>query len=448
MHAAYRYAAHLGWGRVSPGEVTPLWDAPTRKRDEQVFFRVLERTGDLDAALSTVQPSAAPYDSLLSALQRYQQFEQNGGWPTIPEGPTLKAGQLDARVPVVRERLAITGDLPIPVDSVRARVASAPPFSQRNVTAPADTGATSTAETVYRFDDDLWAAVLRFQRRHGLATDGAIGPTTRAAMNVSADQRVRQIGINLERWRWMPDNLGSRYVVVNIAGFSLNVIEDGRSVLSMRVITGRPFRQTPVFSDEISYLVFNPYWHIPQSLAVQDKLPMIRRDPGYLARQRIQVFRGWGADAARVDPAMIDWSTTSASNFPYRLRQDPGPWNALGRVKFMFPNPYSVYLHDTPERGLFEQAERTFSSGCIRVAKPAELAVYLLADHPDWTPERIRTAMQDGTTEQAVVLNERVLVHLQYWTTWTENGDVHFRNDVYGRDVLLLEALEDRRVVS
>nr|WP_245846206.1 L,D-transpeptidase family protein [Longibacter salinarum] len=246
----------------------------------------------------------------------------------------------------------------------------------------------------------------------------------------------------------MPDNLGSRYVVVNIAGFSLNVIEDGRSVLSMRVITGRPFRQTPVFSDEISYLVFNPYWHIPQSLAVQDKLPMIRRDPGYLARQRIQVFRGWGADAARVDPAMIDWSTTSASNFPYRLRQDPGPWNALGRVKFMFPNPYSVYLHDTPERGLFEQAERTFSSGCIRVAKPAELAVYLLADHPDWTPERIRTAMQDGTTEQAVVLNERVLVHLQYWTTWTENGDVHFRNDVYGRDVLLLEALEDRRVVS
>ncbi|HHP7237853.1 L,D-transpeptidase family protein [Longibacter sp.] len=440
--ALWRYAMHRAFGRISPGEVTPTWNMPMRTGDVMSVLRRLSSSGDLDAALASVTPATPAYAELQNALRQYRDVEVDGGWPAVPDGPSLKPGEVDRRVPSIRERLAVTGDLTVSVDSVRARIERASSSPPTGGEVRPEEAADAPTDSLYRYDDGLEAAVVRFQRRHGLTADGVIGDATRAAMNVPAERRVAQLVANLERWRWMPDSLGARYVLVNIAGFSLDVVEEGRTVLSMRVVTGRPYRQTPVFSDEISYLVFRPFWHIPHKLAVEDKLPLIRRDPSYLERQRIKVFRSWDSDAAPVDPATIDWSTVTAENFPFRLRQDAGPLNALGRVKFMFPNPYSVYLHDTPTRGLFQQAERSFSSGCIRVERPVELARYLLHDQPGWTAERVREEMYGDGGERAVVLQRRVPVHLQYWTAWVEDGAVHFRNDIYDRDAQLLRALE------
>ena len=210
----------------------------------------------------------------------------------------------------------------------------------------------------------------------------------------------------------------------------------------MRVAVGRPFRKTPVFSDLMTHLVLSPYWHVPPSLAVRDKLPEIKREgSSWFARNHMKVFQGWGTGAREIDPATVDWGRLSASEFPYRLRQEPGPSNALGRVKFMFPNRFNVYLHDTPGRGIFDRAERAFSSGCIRVEKPIELALHLIGDQ-GWTPEAIRTVV-DRRVERTVTLRTPIPVHLLYWTAWADaDGTLHFRRDVYERDPALGAALD------
>jgi len=270
--------------------------------------------------------------------------------------------------------------------------------------------------------------------------DGVVGPKTRTAMNVPVDDRIRQIVVNLERHRWLPQSLGSPHVLVNIADFWLRVVEDDTSVLQMRVIVGTRFRRTPVFSDRISHLVFNPYWHVPPGIATADKLPLFQEDPSLVSELGFEVFDGWGPNATQVDPSSIPWDSLSASNFPYHLRRQPGPRNPLGQVKFMFPNPHDVYLHDTPARSLFDRQERCFSSGCVRVEYPAELAAFLLRPHEEWTEERIREVME-GDTPKTVRLKHPVPVHLFYWTAWMEEGTLHFREDVYDRDDAVASAL-------
>lgn len=407
------YASHLLTGRVSPTDITPSWNIPQREADLVQKLASVAGGGSVSRVVESLRQPQPEYARLVRALDRYRHITALGGWPTVPEGPTLRKGEEGERITLLRERLQVTGDLP-----------------------------TDQTEPVDTFDTALHEAVVRFQERHGLNPDGAVGPATRAALNVSAEDRVRQLVVNLERWRWLPQDLGHRHVLVNIAGFRLQVVENGEDVMQMRVITGRPYRQTPVFSGEISYLVFNPYWHVPHSIATEDKLPEIKNDPGYLARQGFEVFQGWGADARPIDPSTIDWSRLSQKNFPYRLRQKPGPLNALGRVKFMFPNPHSVYLHDTPTRGLFARADRSFSSGCIRVERPMELAEYLLDDQTEWSAQKIQDALDTSSAERAVILREKVPVHLQYWTAWAdEGGAVHFRRDVYERDEALHQAL-------
>jgi murein L,D-transpeptidase YcbB/YkuD len=246
----------------------------------------------------------------------------------------------------------------------------------------------------------------------------------------------------MERWRWLPEDLGERHVLVNAAAYELEAVEGGEPVLTMRAIVGRPYRQTPVFSDRISYMVFSPYWHVPHTLAVQDQLPLQKQDPGYFRRMGIRVFRGWGADAAEVNPDSVGWSRVTAKGFPFRLRQDPGPQNALGRVKFMFPNPYNVYLHDTPARELFRKQTRNFSSGCIRVEEARTLALWLLRGETAWTPERVDRAMEAGREETAR-LTKAIPVHLLYWTAWAEEeGTIQFRPDIYGRDEPVARAMD------
>jgi len=280
--------------------------------------------------------------------------------------------------------------------------------------------------------------------RHGLDVDGVVGSATLDALNVPVEKRVRQLIVNMERWRWLPQDLGKRYILVNIADFELDVVENSQPLMTMRVIVGRDYRRTPVFSDNMTYLVLSPYWHVPTAIAVQDILPKIQQEPGYLAKQNIRVFRGWGAETREIDPRTVNWSHVTAANFSYRLRQEPGPMNALGRVKFMFPNKFNVYLHDTPAQELFAKPERTFSSGCIRIEKPIELAEYLLQSDAKWTREKI-LAVADKRIEQTVRLPEPMPIHLLYWTAWAdEDRTVQFRADVYARDGKLYEALIER----
>lgn len=407
------YGSHLLTGRVDPTAVTPTWTAEGRRADLVQHLEQASTNTSLRDALTELRPPQPEYDALRQALAHYHTLEENGGWPSIPDGPKLEIETRDERVPRLRHRLQITGDL-------------------------SPSGAPADSLLV---DTTLQRGVKRFQQRHGLTVDGVVGPTTRSALNVPVEMRIQQIKTNLERWRWLPADLGRLHVRVNIAGFELRVVEEGADRLRMRVVVGQAYRQTPVFSDRISYLVLNPYWHVPHSIAVKDKLPDFRRDPSLISKRGYEVFRGWGTDATQIDPSIIDWSGVSASNFPYRLRQRPGPQNALGQIKFMFPNAHSVYLHDTPSRSLFGRAERSFSSGCIRMEYPLDLAMVLLRHNEDWTRERLESRV--GTdTEQTVVLEQTVPVHLLYWTAWsTADGPVHFRRDVYNRDAAVHSAL-------
>lgn len=265
--------------------------------------------------------------------------------------------------------------------------------------------------------------------RFACASGGIVGPQTIDAMN---QDRVAQLAVNMNRWRRLPDDLGRRHVFVNIPAFRLEARDADRAIVSMRVVAGEPETPTPVMSDEISYLEFSPYWNVPDSITRNTLLPQIARNPSYLAQQGFDVIRGWGEPIEIVSPSAIDWQA-ARRDFPYRLRQRPGPNNAMGLVKFMFPNDDAIYLHDTPAEHRFEERRRAFSHGCVRVEDPPALAAFLLRDEATWPREAIEAAMHDGE-RQVVTLPEHVPVHLAYFTAWVEDGVVQFRGDLYGLD--------------
>jgi murein L,D-transpeptidase YcbB/YkuD len=338
-----------------------------------------------------------------------------GGWPQLEAGPSLAMGDEGPLVEQLRERLAASGDLKEPSLSL-------PSY----------------------FDAPLEAAVKVFQHRHGLEADGVVGKKTRQALNVPVDQRIQQLLINMERWRWIPNDLGPRYLVVNIADFNLTMVDESKVRGAMRVVVGRAYRKTPVFSGTMTYLDFNPFWNVPRKLAVEDILPRIKEDPAYIQEQGFRVFSGWSEDAVELSPNEVDWASFHKDYFPVRLQQAPGPKNALGRIKFMFPNTHAVYLHDTPAKGLFNSVSRSFSSGCIRVEDPVTLAEFVLEGMDGWDRETIANHLGDGQ-RQVVRLKRPIPVHLLYWTAWAdESGTVFFREDIYERDAPLMRALKEK----
>jgi len=344
--------------------------------------------------------------ALEKALAQYRQLAAKGDWPQVPAGPSLKEGEQNERIPLLRKRLAASGDL------------------------------TAQAPQEDLFDPALKEAVQRFQTRHGLTGDGVVGAKTLTELNVPISERIRQLTASLERCQPLPTVLEKRHILVNIADFTLKLYEDGKPVLSMPVIVGKTYRQTPVFNGLISSLVLNPSWGVPHSIATKDLLPKIKKNPGYLSQLHLRVFQG-GKSSTEIAPSTVDWANLSQAHFPYRLRQEPGPNNALGRVKFLFPNPYDVYLHDTPTRELFQKDSRTFSSGCIRIAKPLDLAVYLLHGTPLGSPDALAAAIAREKT-QNVPIPSPIPVHIVYMTAWVDSeGVIQFRPDIYNREPAL-----------
>ncbi|MBX6322679.1 MAG: L,D-transpeptidase family protein, partial [Rhodospirillaceae bacterium] len=332
--------------------------------------------------------------------ERYRAIAAAGGWPMVPGTAKLSLGAVGPEVALLRQRLAASGDLPSTADAAAPEV----------------------------FDAALDAAVRAFQARHGLEVDGVVGPRTRAALNVSVQDRLATMAINLERLRRLAPWLEPDYALVNIPAAEFRLVEAGRTVMQQRAIVGRPDRPTPELDSAVTRIELNPYWNVPPRIARLDIVPKIRRDPGYLAREGIRVL---GPDG-EVDPAGIDWSGPAATR--YRLRQDPGPRNALGVVKFRIPNSFDVYLHDTPSKALFQRSERFFSSGCIRLERPLELARHLLRSDPAWSGDALDRASALGHV--VIELPKPMPIHLVYLTAWVdESGTVQFRRDVYGRDV-------------
>jgi len=397
------YGSHLLAGQLSPRKVDPDWAIKPRSRD---LARVLEEAleqNKIAEALQELAPRAKGYVQLREMLHKYRKVQQEGGWPVV-------AGSAPGKT--LRARLAASGDL---------------------------------HESSKGNDKGVTEALRRFQRRHGLAETGTVNAATLAALNVPVSERIRQIELNLERWRWMPDELGSRYILVNIPSYKMQVFEEGKPVMESKVVVGKQERQTPSFTANMAYLVLSPKWYVPRSIAVKDKLPQLKRNPQALARQGIRVYNSAGQ---QINPGSINWRAVSASNFNYQLRQDAGPRNALGGIKFMFPNPYSIYLHDTPSRELFSRNQRTYSSGCIRISNPVELAEYLLKHDPKWNKDTIKTASTSGK-QRVVNLPREVPVYLLYWTAWVDaDGLLNFRDDIYKRDKPMMRALYQDEKVS
>lgn len=359
-------------------------------------------------SLTELAPETSQYTRLRDALAEYRKTAAEGGWPALPRKFRAKRGETSDQVRQLARRLAASGD-----------------FTSR---VPESGG--------MAYDEAIAEAVKRFQRRHGLQEDGNVGPAVVAALNVPIEHRVDQIRLALERWRWLPRNLGDRYILVNIPSYSLEVWDKGSNPVSMRVVVGRKDTPTPIFNDRMTHIVFSPYWNVPSTIAEGETLPAAIRDASFLARNNMEVLDSSGKV---MDPESIDLSDPTK----YRFRQRPGSGNSLGLVKFMFPNEYNVYLHDTPADSLFARATRSFSHGCVRVEEPVVLAEYLLKDQSDWPKDRIVEAMEAGE-ERTVKLSQPIPVYLGYWTASVTSGGVRFTGDVYGIDSRQSKLLAER----
>lgn len=379
------------------------------------------RTAEARARLlHEMTPDQPDYLRLRDALHHYQTLAATRSWRPLPDGPTLERGMVSPEVGQLRQLLILYGDYPAPAQDLLNRLLKGAPDLEEQVLAD-DT-----------FDPELEQSLKRFQHRHGQSADGRVGPITRRLLNTPPEYRVKQIAFNMKRWRELPRHLGDRYIWVNLTDYSLQLIHQQEVELDMRIIIGSNYRPTPVFQKVVSTVVINPYWNVPRRLVVNDILPQARKDPAYLTRKHIRVFENWDSTTP-IPLDSIDWSQANRRNFTYLLRQDPGPHNSLGRIKFVIPDSDAIYLHDTNDRSLFRRGTRAMSSGCIRVEKPLELATALLAGSR-WDRKRIESTINSGQTRHVGLL-EQVPIYLFYATAWVgDDQQMQFRDDIYALD--------------
>lgn len=408
--AFLRHALHRAHGRIVPRTVDPDWFLFVEEVDPATLLNslaALEQSGSIGTLLDSLWPSVPEYWRLIEEKRRL--LARMAPSPVaIASGRTMKLGQRDARVPELRARLG----LPLLTDDL--------------------------------FDADVDAAIRLFQQGQGIPVDGVAGANTLDLLNLDDAGRIARIDVNLERWRWLMRVLPATRVQVNVADYFLQAFDRGHEALRMNVIVGAPYRRTPIFTEPMRYLVFNPDWQVPRKIAVQDKLPLLHKNPQALAAQGYEARRAGSADPMRPVDA-FEWETVTRGNFNYLLRQRPGPTNALGSVKFILPNPYAIYLHDTPTRALFARTGRAFSSGCIRLESPMTLADWVLRDQPDWTRERIDAVVAAGNTISVPLLAPVPVLMLYFTVVAGESGTVYYRPDPYGRDKRIVAVLARTR---
>ena len=401
------------YGKTDPKIIETTWNLNNPRKEAYVrpLLNALkeDRLPRMLPRLGPVQPF---YADLKEALATYQTLAARGGWPRVPDGPVLKPGMQEPRVEALRRRLLATGEL--------QRIGEQPQL----------------------FDETLNAAVKSFQVRHYLEPDGIVGKTVLAALNVPVEERINQMRVNLERARWVFHDVPNTFVIVDIAGFSLQYRYQGALAWSTRVVVGQPFNQTPIFRSDIRSMVLNPTWTVPAAIVNKEMVPNMLKNPGYLKKQNLRIL---DASEREIPATAIDFKKYANKPFPYTLRQDAGVDGALGRIKFLFPNPYSVYLHDTPSKALFGKTSRAFSHGCIRVQNPLELGKLLLNND---TGNPVNAAAVDRMLAQgdtkSIPLKTPVPVILMYWTAQVKEGKVWFKPDLYQRDSRVLQALNAR----
>jgi murein L,D-transpeptidase YcbB/YkuD len=413
-HAVLRASRDLTGGRIADQRLPVDQRPQLRPIDGFGALTRLSLVEDAAAAFAEQAPRGEAYAGLVRALAEYRRLVAAGGWPSVPEGRTLEPNTRDPRIVAVRRRLAVTD------------------------------GAAMPAQNAERYDAELQAAVKRFQRRHGFNEDARIGRATVAAMNVTAEARLRQVEANLDRMRGLPPPGSDPEIFVNVPEFRLRVIQNGQELMTMAVIVGREARGTPPLSSRIVEIIINPNWTVPPKLAREDMLPHLQRDPDYLTSRNIRVYRR--GSMQEVNIASVNWNAVQPEQMnSYLIRQEPGPRNALGRLRFTLINTPSIYLHDTPDRHYFQRDQRSLSSGCIRVEQPMELALFILRNNPTpWTQERIDQVIAGGE-RRSVPVTQSIPVHLVYNTAWlAADGTIAFREDLYGFDDLIARGVETR----
>jgi murein L,D-transpeptidase YcbB/YkuD len=399
----FNYASDFYRGTVNPKNMDNIeWEVKKNKIKLHKALQTILKERDSRYPYYEFEALHTGYIRLRDALKNYRAIKQQGGWPRIELAKPIKPGDSAQAVIALRQRL---------LGKTAAAVANA-----------------ST------YDQNLATAVKKFQVNHGLKPDGVVGGETLKKLNVTVDERIDQIIINMERWRWVPKRFEDKYVFVNIPEYVMHVMEKDKEVLTMKVVVGKELNATPVFSDKLEYIVFYPYWNITPDILAEEIAPAQAKNPNYLARNDMEVVKDIGNNKVEVlSPSSVDWYSID-NKAKIRVRQRPGKKNPLGYVKFIFPNEHNVYLHDTPADHLFNQTERGFSHGCVRIEKPFEFAQYLLKDQKKWTPSAIQAAMHGGE-EKYVNLSAKVPVYMVYFTAWVDDaGEVHFRDDVYGHD--------------
>ncbi len=413
LSAAFFKDSQKIWrGHFKNDDLENLWKIKHKKIKYGKTLDSILSSGNNDP-FTEFEPLHKDYKELKTILNKYTKIAENGGWPTVnPQSKVLIKGDIDPEIIHLRKRLYLSGDI-------------------------------SHFEDNKTFDHELEQAVMHFQHRHKLKEDGVVKGETLKEMNIPIEDRIEQIIINMERWRWVPEEPSEKYILVNIPEFKMHVFEKNAEIYNMKVIVGRSGAYTPIFSDQIEKIVINPSWIVPANIATSELVPMIKRDTSILSKQNIEIFTDYSF-TTMIDPDTIDWVNLDARKFTYVLKQKSNFYNPLGHIKFLFPNEFDIYLHDTPSDHLFEESERNFSHGCIRIEDPVWLASYLLNDEPQWNKKKLYEAIY-RQEEQSISLKKKLPVFILYFTTWVdEKGTIHFMKDIYDHDKQLKSILESK----
>ncbi|TRO64024.1 L,D-transpeptidase family protein [Christiangramia sabulilitoris] len=403
-----RLAKDLGNGKLNPKDIYEIWGTPLNEIDAVALLNTALSEADIDRTLNSVKPDHIVYRGLKNALKEFKKTNwRNAPATKIEAGKLIKPGESDDRIFSITKRLAELGYYKGSIDSTNTK-----------------------------FNDSIQNALKEFQKEHDLQIDALLGNATIKNLNYTKEDRLHQLLINLERWRWYPRDLGEHYIIVNIPNYELSVVKDGDTVRSHKTMVGTQVRKTPVFSDEVRYVIYNPTWTIPPTIKKNDVIPGASRNPDYLKKKNLQVL---DSDGKLVDPSSINWSSSKALS--YTFRQPAGPSNPLGIVKIIYPNEYMIYLHDTPSKKLFENNARAESSGCVRVQDALGLAGYLLSDQEQYSDKKIDEILKSGKTTQ-IALKQKVKVHHFYWTAYQKKDTIKFINDIYDLDQKLWSLLK------